>query len=538
MRISAASFALFMSVTLFSQEVKTVNTKIDQVTVFFSGAQMVRNGATAVNAGVTKVIFSDLPFSMDPQSIQLKGTGGTTLLSVNHQYNYLNQQKKSEEVKALQAQKEELQDKYNVENNMFEVYHAEEEMLKKNQDIKGQDNGISIVDLKSAVDYFRTRLTDIRMKKLEQQKKIKKLLEEIAKIDSQIGQLNAFMSNPTSEVVAMVSSKITVNATFNLTYYAPGAGWTPAYDMRVESTSSPVHLSFKANVFQTTGEKWNDVKLWLSTANPSFNGTKPHIYPWYLSAYVPTPKINKMEISKRKAFAAPSAAMRVEAESDASLEELQAPMQFAASEQQQQTTSMIYKISDPYDITGDGKSYGVMINEMDVPASYEYYCAPKLDKDAFLLAHITGWQDYNLLTGDANLYFEGTYVGKSLLDATSTLDTLDFSLGRDKSIIVDRKSEKDLSSKSIMGNKRKVSKSWAIQIRNNKKSAIDIVIEDQFPISQNNEIKVDQIDYKGAELNKVTGILTWRLKVDPGQTQKTGFKYSVEFPKEMNVIVE
>jgi uncharacterized protein (TIGR02231 family) len=420
---------------------------------------------------------------------------------------------------------------------MLEVYNAEEAMLKTNQDIKGTQNGLSVLELKNAVDYFRTRMIDIRTKKLDQNKKIKKLQEDNAKLDGQISQINAASSMPTSEVVANVVTKTAVNASFSLSYYFSNAGWNPTYDLRVDNISSPVNLTYKANVYQSSGEKWDNVKLSLSTANPSFDGTKPVMNPWYLDFFVPVAALSYRAKRSDANGAMETASIPMMKAADEEKKE-DISMNQVQSEMQQQTTSFMYKIAEPYDITGDGKSYTVIINEMDITAKYEYYCAPKLDRDAFLLAHITGWQDYNLLSGEANLFFEGTYVGKSTIDVSSTKDTLDFSLGRDKGIVVERKAEKNLSEKAILGTKRKVNKAWAIQIRNNKKIPIDIVIEDQYPISNNAQIKVDQGDHKGAELNTVTGKLTWKMTIKPGEDQKVGFKYSVEYPKDMTVIVE
>ena len=100
--------------------------------------------------------------------------------------------------------------------------------------------------------------------------------------------------------------------------------------------------------------------------------------------------------------------------------------------QVENATSVEFKIEIPYSIPTSGKQYTVDIKEHDLPAYYEYYCAPKLDKDAFLTAQVTGWDELNLLSGEAKLFFEGTYLGKSLLDVQNVEDTLDISLGRDK----------------------------------------------------------------------------------------------------------
>jgi len=524
-----------LSPGLQGQEIRNVPTKITQAVVYLQGAQVTRTGSTSLNAGTNYLVFGELPYQMDPSSIQLSGTGSFTLLSVSHQYNYLNSQKKSEEVKRLQQQREELQEKLNMENALSEVYQAEENMLKANQDIKGAQNGLSVSELKNAVDYFRTRLTDIKTKRIEQAKKIKKLQEEIAKLDGQISQLNSLSSLPSSEVVVTLLAKNATQASFTLSYYFRDAGWTPSYDIQVNNITTPAVLIYKANVFQRSDEAWENVKLWLSTANPTLGGNRPVLQPWYLNAYVPviTKKRTLSRAMPADASAEPLAAKAAEMKT-----EEETPMEQLQTEIQSRTTSFLYKINALCDIPGNGKPFTLTINENSIPARYEYYCVPKLDKDAFLLAHITGWQEYNLLNGEVNLFFEGSYVGKSYLDVASTADTLSLSLGRDKDIVIDRTIEKNISGKTLTGTRRKVEKAWAITVRNNKKTAVDIVIEDQYPIAANTQIKVENIEHKGAEWNSVTGKLTWRLTLQPAESKKVGFHYSVEYPKDMQVIVE
>ena len=66
----------------------------------------------------------------------------------------------------------------------------------------------------------------------------------------------------------------------------------------------------------------------------------------------------------------------------------------------------------------------------DIPADYQYKCIPKISEAAYLQAHITDFLQYNLLEGEANIFFEDTYIGKSILDVKYLSDTLTISLGK------------------------------------------------------------------------------------------------------------
>lgn len=201
-------------------------------------------------------------------------------------------------------------------------------------------------------------------------------------------------------------------------------------------------------------------------------------------------------------------------------------------------TTYSFEIETPYTILNNGKTYTVDIKSQNIPVDYIYVTIPKLDLDAFLTARITGWDEYNLLDGEANLYFEGTYLGKTLLNTSAEDDTIEISLGRDKNVSVTRTKLKDYSKKTFFGDKKIASRAFDITVRNNKKQPISIVVLDQFPVSTQKEIEVDKQEYKEATLDEATGQLQWMLQIPPASEKKVGLKYAVKYPKYFNVPVE
>lgn len=197
-----------------------------------------------------------------------------------------------------------------------------------------------------------------------------------------------------------------------------------------------------------------------------------------------------------------------------------------------QPTTTIYEIAEPYSVPNDGKTYMVDIDSYEVKALYEYYAAPKIEAEAFLTAKVVDWQDLNLLPGEANLFFEGTFLGKTLMDVTNAGDTLNISLGNDKGVIVKRTLIKENSQKKFLGSNKTDTRQYEILVRNNKQQPINIIIEDQLPISTNKEIEIDNKEYPGAKLDDQTQKLTWQPKLEPKGETKLNFKYSVKYPKE------
>ncbi len=526
---------LLLLITVYSFSIdkpKPVKSKIKNVTVFLNGAQINRTASTQLSPDVTYLLFENLPQNINAQSIQVKGKGNFIILSVKHQINYLKSQKKTKEIINMEDSLVLLQDKLNFRNSMLSVYSEEEAMIKANRAIGGNDNGVNITDLKTAVEYFRSRLTDIKTKQLGLNKEILKLNKEISQINNHLNQANAKKNQPTSEIIVTVSAKAATTAKFDLSYLVMGAGWTPTYDLRAKDVKNPIELFYKANVRQSTGENWDKVNLTLSTGNPTISGTKPILNAWYLNFNI-TYEVDKEKYNRASKGIAKESVSAYKLEDIVTEEETGYSYQYTQASESQ--TSVEFKISIPYDVPSDNKVYTVDIQKYSLDATYKYFAVPKLDKDAFLLAQVTGWEEYNLLSGNVNLFFEGTYIGKSHINVRNTKDTLDFSLGRDKNIVVTRIKLKEFSSKKMIGLNQKEIIAWEINVKNKKKQNIDIIIEDQFPISSNKDIVVEHIEYIEANYNKDTGKLIWNLKLKPSESKKMKLMYSVKYPKNQTI---
>ncbi|OJJ21006.1 hypothetical protein BKI52_10555 [marine bacterium AO1-C] len=516
---------------------KAIKSKVKNVTVFLNRAQVTNAARVYVPAGQTILIFEGLSTRLDKQSLQVSAEGNLTIMAVKHRINYLKNFAKVQRIKQLEDSVTYFDDHIANVQVEKEVLLSEEKMILANQKIGGKQQGLSAQKLAEMAAFYRKRLSNIRFSVLRHNKNLKKYKKRLEKLRSQLYTENKNANKPTSEVMVTVSAKTTVNATFELNYIVMNAGWRPIYDLRAKDSKSPIQLSYKAEVFQNTGIDWNNVDITLSTGNPSQSGYKPNLNPWYVGfvTYYPKPR---REANKRRP-ASPKVMLDEE-------EVTVTNQKFTKKDNSktiadftkvvETTFSTKFDISLPYSIPSNGRPQLVEIAQHNMKTLYTHSAVPKLDKDAFLMAQLVEWEKFNLLSGKANIYFEGTFVGETFLNAKNTNDTLNISLGRDKRIIIDRKQIKDFTRKRFLGSNIKQTFGYEISVRNTKKENVTITIEEQIPISKTNKITVELLEAEGAQVDKTTGKVTWKITLKPQQTTKLTLKYSVKYPKKQQIV--
>ena len=201
-------------------------------------------------------------------------------------------------------------------------------------------------------------------------------------------------------------------------------------------------------------------------------------------------------------------------------------------------TTVEIQVAEPYSIKTNGERTLVDLKTYEIPATYRYSAIPKLEKDAFLLAEMADWSQYNLLEGESNLYFEDGFVGRSILNPAALQDTLQISMGRDRSIVMQREKVDQFSKKRTIGSNITESRGYEITLKNNKSQAVTLQLKDQIPVSVNSTIAVTTGELSGGVLDPVTGIVTWEISLPPGGQQKLSLRYEVKYPKSERVILD
>ncbi|MES2591210.1 MAG: DUF4139 domain-containing protein [Bacteroidota bacterium] len=544
-------FASYATILASTTE-KAIKSKIESVTVFTSGAQIFRSSAVGVNAGITTLVFESLEPAIDVRSIQAGSTGNFIIMDVQHAVKYPEQKSRGtvqspKNIRQMQLLQDSLvmigfdQEEINTKQ---EALIIERTTLLNNRMIKGETRKDTLGLLKDALTFLREKLNNINAELLKLKKEEYVLGIKIQRMQNDLELLRNYNVNTGDvvkdetkyQIIVTVSADAATNGTVTVNYMLQGAGWTPSYDLRAKGLGGNVQLTYKAQVFQDTGIDWNDVKLKLSTANPNQSNVKPQLSTWWLNFYNPYQNRpvtyrDNIPASKAAQVYATSADNSGYAQED---EKKEMPSQLLSEyiTTAENFTNVEYEIKLAYSIPADGKTHFVAVQTKDIAAEYIHFASPKMDKDAFLVAKIIDWDELNLVAGNANIYFDGTFVGESYINPDNLTDTLDITLGRDKNMVVTRVKQKDKTKEKIIGEDKVKTVTYEITVRNTKSSSSNFNLQDQIPVSQNKEVVVQLIESTGAVLDENSGVLNWKMNIKPKETKKITITYSISFPKD------
>ena len=532
-KIALGIILLVASLGLYSKE----KSKITEVIVYRQGAKVTRQALVNLAPGNNEVIIDEVTLSINSSSLQVNLEGDAVLLSATSRNVTLEDENLPAKTKVYEDSIFSIKKRIQWLTSQKTVYEGEEKIIYANQKLGTDEEKISVDELVQLSTFYRDRLLDIRQRIYDIDTEVEKLNISMNKVQQKLNDLQYSEKKTKTEIVINVSAKRATQIKLNISYLTPLAGWNPIYDVRANGADKPLTLVYKANVYQTTGYNWENAIITICTGNPTTNNNRPIMNPWHIS-FTP-PYTYKDEDVFRSRMASGATAdkkmavkeeMNMYADYETSIDDDYNYVEYNVTE----TTNRMaaeYKIDAPQDIPTDGQEHLVAMQQYELSAKYTYHAIPKLDNSAYLLAKVADYGKYNLLPGDANLFFEGMYIGQSYLNPITTVDSMLLSLGQDNKIAVLRNQLHDFTSKQVIGNNVKETKAFEIILRNNNSFTIEMDLMDQIPISSNKEIEVSLDEYSNGKFNKDYGSILWKLNLKPGETKKVRFVYTVKYPK-------
>ncbi len=529
-------FLLFLlaGTIAYGQKPVFATAKTEAATVYFNAAELTHTVNLNLPAGTSEVVVKNVADYLNENTVQIGAPESLTVLSVQFTRDYISEYEPDETSPAIKAVRDsiatvnkELEKVVNAKTSEIKIL----ELLDKNNQVYGQDSGLSVDELMKMVDYYKAKRTETANAVNILERKEKKLNETLARLNSKL-EVNSSKAEKTSsgKLVLQVMNENAGNVPLSINYLTNLASWVPFYDLRVDDISQPVNMLYKGQVVQQTGIDWEKIKLTLSSGQPNQSSHVPLLHAWFLRFGVVQPLYDRANATVMNSLQGQISGLNITTGSGAPAAKAETIDKYVSINENQLSVS--FDIDVPYDILSNGKKHSVTLKEIKLPATYKHYAVPRLENETFLLAEISDYSKYNLLRGEANIIFDGMYAGKTFIDPNSTADTLNLSMGRDKKVSVKREKVVDKSGSKFLSSYKEQTFTYDITIKNNKKEAINLTLKDQYPISTNKEIEVELLQSDNAKINKETGILTWEIPLKAGESKKVRISYTVKYPKD------
>lgn len=481
--------------------------------------------------------------------------------------------------------------KIEEEETWIRIISGKLDFLQANKAVAGKEQTISPEAFKSLNTIYGENVEGLNLELLARNRNIVAHKKEMDKLRSQQATLNNRSDLPSGTVLVTVDSRSARPVRLSFSYRVANASWSPSYDLRFMGLDKPLKVTHKASISQNTGVDWKDVNLVLSTAQTDVSAALPVLMPYYMRFYSPdmrkalSGRMPGMEVQEMAMYeAAPQVRIRglgsldensplyiVDGVPRNDISDLDPNGIHSIEVLKDASATAVYgsravngvvlvttksakgDISVPLTITSRGETSNefivealqtvasnniattVAFREAELKADFSYQAVPKLTPHVFLVGKIGDWYQADLLNGEANVYLENAFVGRTFIDTDAYSDTLELSFGVDNNLSIKREKLTEFSENLFIGSNRKETLAFKLSLRNNKSYPVEVEVYDQLPISTLKEIQVEALELSGAQLDAVSGKLSWKVNLNPNASRELTLKYSVRYPKDKRV---
>lgn len=528
------------------QAQKQISAKLDSVTVFLRGATLYHSASATLKSGTQEIIIDGVSPDIALNSLKVHADG-VLISAMEFEKDYITPKEETAKLKKLSDSLDYYQKQLLEARDELTVHQHLLKMLTDGtlNNMEKKDGTVTVVEINANMELYTSKAKTLQSSINQDNKKIEKLVETVNRLKMQINQDKQDSNVETGVVYLSISVPNNVTTVFNISYFTEDAGWQPHYDINIPGLDKPITMQAKAEVQQVTGLDWNNVQLTLSNAQPNRTRSVPLFRVWFLhfarnqsadlsyysrsnvaSNYAPSSNIN----------AALSNLEGVSATDGANKKVVSTRMEDYINIDEQDI-HVNYKIAVPYNIPGNGNEQLIDLMNYNLEAEFNYYCAPKLSTETYLIATLGGLEKYSLLSGPATVTFNNTFVGETYLNPNSTQDKVTLTLATDPRVTVKRELQRDYSSTKHVGTTTTETRSYLITVRNNQNRTAKLTLKEQYPISNDKDIEVKLVEVKpAATYNKEEiGVLTWDLELNAGETRTFVVTYSVKYPKDRTI---
>lgn len=553
----AASLALFSALTMATADALAADlaagSRIDSVIVFPSGAEVTRIAKLRLEAGEHTLLFTDLPAQAVPGSIRVEGkaTGRLEIGAVDTRRMLVPRAdpvQLASERRAIEQEIEKLRDERALVEAEAKAASTQLLLVQKLAELPGVPSvppgggATQLPDWPALYAMIGQRSGDAQKAILAARVRMRDIDRRVEDLEKKLAAL-APAQDERTEVKVAVAAGAALEAELTIRYQVTNASWLPYYDARLatgaRNVAPKLSLVRRASIQQRTGEDWKDVALQLSTTRPGAGTAAPELFPLtvdYEPETPPTAPPRPMAAPQSRSFgAARQAAEAV----DTTAPMAAAPPPMVAAEERKAAVETapfqaIFSVPGKLTVMGTGEQKRVQIDEADIEPVLVVRTVPRVDPKAYLYAKVTMPRTTAFLPGQISLFRDGTFVGNGRLPLLAPGEEHELGFGADDNVRVRHAIvEEKRSEQGIISQSKADARSFRITARNLHQRAIGIVIMDQMPVSQHQDIKVELTGRQPPtrrDIDDKRGVMAWELKLEPDQEGVVEFGWRVQWP--------
>jgi uncharacterized protein (TIGR02231 family) len=532
--------------------IKTIDTRICEVTVYTDRALVTRRGTVSLTGNERELAIVSVPATLETESVRATGAGtvAVRLLGVRTETVFSSEPvadgiaELTQQIQELQTQRRAINDKITARKIQLKFVEglSEKSVGFFSSSIAKQQVGLN--ETGELLNFLGTNYLKYVSAIAQHERQQHKLDNQIQALKQNFQQVMTSHSQQSFNIIVAIEPSGSGNFELEISYVVMGARWTPLYDLRVNTTNNQINLNYLAEVNQNTGEDWTGVALTLSTAKPGMGTLPPKLEPWFIDTVHPksaqTPEFMRTrspQTAEPDRAAAPERAFAMMALSDAAAAPESIAAQTATATVSKEGGTVSFQVGGNTKIPSDGTPHKVMVFRENYPFKPEYIAVPRLVSFAYLQAVVVNpLTGATLLPGKANIFRDNTFVGTVELENVSPGQEYKLNLGIDEGLKIERELVERQVDKKLIGQQRRMSYAYRLNVTNLHQVQVHLTLKEQLPVSRNEQIKVRLTLTNPKIVAGEMGLLEWIMSLQPQAKQELYYQLVVEHPPDLGVI--
>lgn len=526
----------------FAQRPVVGDVQVEHVRVFRRGAELRCTASVTLPQGESVVVLRNIAKNPDEESLQVGSSqAGITVLQAQVARDYFKDDE-SQDLSETKAQRDRLKQAERELGALSRRSETLASVLGKLDECPIAPDGTTSMTaetfdkLVGAQVRKRTELTD-EIAKVNDEVTAKK--KEIKRLRTELygGQEEKGEQAQRPVLLLRLASTQAGPVKLSVNYISQGAYWNPQYEIRSEGTNTPLRLTTRATLRQTTGVEWKNVKLSLVNGTPTSHNQLPELEPWFIHLASPANAMKKSGyVVEDDRIVTAMANYSVENEVAYDADEDESEPVGAGFEMESNQFSVSYEVATPYTIRSGQAETLVTLTQQQIPAEYQYIAAPNMSPEAYLVARVKDFSQYGLISAPATVVFDNMQVGRTYLDAAEQEGTLTVTLGVDPRIIIKREEVKDKTGQKFLSSTAERTLTYDLQLKNSKREPIKLEIRDRYPLTTNDAVHVELLQSSGATVDSEKGYMSWEVELASGESKSLRVSYKVKYPKGKTIL--